>query len=160
MIPVFKYSCKTISHNMILNGKKLSCWIWSALFANASLHTIGRRFLSGRWSDIPDSMVHGANMGPIWGWQDPGGPRVALRNLAIWDVYLWLCAHVSGIIALGTITLVAITDTITHILHHLIKSLQLRDWVDSMTSSKLRCLLQWQMTSKGVSPVIYTPRQK
>ena len=32
----------------------------------------------------PDSKVHGANMGPIWGRQDPGGPHVGLMNLAIW----------------------------------------------------------------------------
>ena len=25
---------------------------------------------------FPDSKVHGANMGPIWGQQDPGGPHV------------------------------------------------------------------------------------
>ena len=25
---------------------------------------------------FPDSKVHGANMGPIWGRQDPGGPHV------------------------------------------------------------------------------------
>ena len=24
----------------------------------------------------PDSKVHGANMGPIWGRQDPGGPML------------------------------------------------------------------------------------
>ena len=29
----------------------------------------------------PDSKVHGANMGPIWGRQDPGGPRLALLTL-------------------------------------------------------------------------------
>ena len=34
---------------------------------------------------IPDSKVHGANMGPIWGWQDPGGPHVGPMNFAIWD---------------------------------------------------------------------------
>ena len=28
----------------------------------------------------PDSKVHGTNMGPIWGRQDPGGPM----NFAIW----------------------------------------------------------------------------
>ena len=33
----------------------------------------------------PDSKVHGANMGPIWGRQDPGGPHVGPMNLAIWD---------------------------------------------------------------------------
>ena len=31
-------------------------------------------------NDVPDSKVHGAHMGPIWGRQDPGGPM----NLAIW----------------------------------------------------------------------------
>ena len=34
----------------------------------------------------PDSKVHGANMGPIWGRQDPGGPHVGPINIAIWDV--------------------------------------------------------------------------
>ena len=34
---------------------------------------------------IPDSKVHGANMGPIWGRQDPGGPHVSPMNFAIWD---------------------------------------------------------------------------
>ena len=35
----------------------------------------------------PDSKVHGANMGPIWGRQDPGGPHVGPMNVAIWDCY-------------------------------------------------------------------------
>ena len=35
--------------------------------------------------NIPDSKVHGANMGPIWGRQDPGGPHVGPMNLVIWD---------------------------------------------------------------------------
>ena len=35
---------------------------------------------------IPDSKVHGANMGPIWGRQDPGGLHVGPKNLAIWVV--------------------------------------------------------------------------
>ena len=33
----------------------------------------------------PDSKIHGANMGPIWGRQDPGGPHVDPMNLAIWE---------------------------------------------------------------------------
>ena len=33
-----------------------------------------------------DSKVHGANMGPIWGRQDPGGPHVGPMDLAIWEV--------------------------------------------------------------------------
>ena len=40
------------------------------------------------WNAIPDSKVHGDNMGPIWGRQDPGGPHVGPMNLAIWDI-LW-----------------------------------------------------------------------
>ena len=32
----------------------------------------------------PDSKVHGASMGPIWGRQDPGGPHVGPMNFAIW----------------------------------------------------------------------------
>ena len=31
-----------------------------------------------------DSKVHGANMGPFWGRQDPGGPHVGPMNLAFW----------------------------------------------------------------------------
>ena len=38
------------------------------------------------FESIPDCKVHGANMGPIWGWQDPGGPHVGPMNLVIWDV--------------------------------------------------------------------------
>ena len=33
---------------------------------------------------FPDSKVHGANMGPIWAQQDPGGPHVGPMNFAIW----------------------------------------------------------------------------
>ena len=32
----------------------------------------------------PDSKIHGTNMGPIWGRQDPGGPHVGPMNFAIW----------------------------------------------------------------------------
>ena len=33
----------------------------------------------------PDSKVHGANMGPVWGRQDPGGSHVGPMNFAIWN---------------------------------------------------------------------------
>ena len=32
----------------------------------------------------PYRKVHGSNMGPIWGRQDPGGPHVGPINFAIW----------------------------------------------------------------------------
>ena len=35
--------------------------------------------------NIPDSKVHGANMGPIWGRQDSCGPHVGPMNFVIWD---------------------------------------------------------------------------
>ena len=38
--------------------------------------------------DNPDSKVHGASMGPIWGRQDPGGPHVGPMNFAIWETQL------------------------------------------------------------------------
>ena len=45
------------------------------------------RFPSQRASNVePDSKVHGANMGPIWGRQDPGGPHVGHMNFAIWGI--------------------------------------------------------------------------
>ena len=37
--------------------------------------------------NIPDSKVHGANIGPIWSRQDSGGPHVGPMNFAIWDVF-------------------------------------------------------------------------
>ena len=36
-----------------------------------------------------DSKFHGANMGPIWGRQDPGGAHVGPMNFAIWEH--WYC---------------------------------------------------------------------
>ena len=32
----------------------------------------------------PDIKVHGANMGTIWGRQDPDGPHVGPMNFEIW----------------------------------------------------------------------------
>ena len=43
---------------------------------------------------FPDSKVHGANMGPIWGRQDPDGPHVCPTNLAIWVVIWCLISEV------------------------------------------------------------------
>ena len=34
--------------------------------------------------NYPDSKVYGANMGPTWGRQDPGGPHVGPMNIVIW----------------------------------------------------------------------------
>ena len=62
---------------------------------------IGSRY-SGSWSGCPDflnclshpdSKVHGANMEPTWGRQDPGGPHVGPMNLAIWAHDCCACGH-------------------------------------------------------------------
>ena len=40
---------------------------------------------TGKTWVIPERKVYGANMGPTWGRQDPGGPYVGPMNLAISD---------------------------------------------------------------------------
>ena len=40
---------------------------------------------------VPDSKVHEANMRPIRGWQDPGGPHVDPMNLVICGVKMGSC---------------------------------------------------------------------
>ena len=47
----------------------------------------------------PDSKVHGANMGSIWGRQDPGGPHVDPMNFAIWDIHFYFWQHFSSLFA-------------------------------------------------------------
>ena len=53
---------------------------------------------SAKWQQFsfslsfPDSKVHGANMGPIWGRQDPGGSHVGPMNFTIWVVN-WTHCH-------------------------------------------------------------------
>ena len=44
----------------------------------------------------PDSKVHGANVGPTWGQQGPGGPHVGPMNLAIW-VCMKVVINYSGV---------------------------------------------------------------
>ena len=39
----------------------------------------------------PNSKVHGANMGPVWGRQDPGGPHVGSMNFAVWAISWETC---------------------------------------------------------------------
>ena len=56
------------------------------------------RFMGPTWGPsgayFPDSKVHGANMGPLWGLQDPGGPHVGPMNLAIWS-YILTCLQIN-----------------------------------------------------------------
>ena len=44
-------------------------------------------FVTLNLSDVyPDSKVHGANMGPIWGRQGPVGPHVGPMNFSFWVI--------------------------------------------------------------------------
>ena len=47
-----------------------------------------------------DSKVYGANMGPIWGRQDPGGPHIGPMNFSIWEVTHWSLGDVEVILQL------------------------------------------------------------
>ena len=70
-------------HRSVLNHGGLAIHIYTPL----SLVIIGSVMtghLIGVKPLLPDSEVYGANMGPIWGRQDPGGPHVGPMNLAIW----------------------------------------------------------------------------
>ena len=56
--------------------------MWDFAYCNFAVQY--RRKLKVKYN-IPDSKVNGANMGPIWGRQDPGGTHVGPMNFAIWD---------------------------------------------------------------------------
>ena len=45
---------------------------------------------------IPDSKVHGANMGSTWDRQDPGGTQVGHMSFAIWDMMQYLLDRLSN----------------------------------------------------------------
>ena len=45
-----------------------------------------------KYEIIPDSKVHGANMGPIWGRQNPGGPHVG-PLMAHWTLLSGMSIH-------------------------------------------------------------------
>ena len=45
---------------------------------------------------FPDSKIHEANMGPIWGRQDPGGAHVGPMNFAIWVLQSYFTSLVLG----------------------------------------------------------------
>ena len=78
----------------------LMAWSWTGYkplpksvmtqFTDVYIHLMPSKMNASGFSDncqenTPDSKVHGANMGPIWGRQDPGGPHVGPMNFVIWD---------------------------------------------------------------------------
>ena len=55
-----------------------------------------------RIQHYPDSKVCGANMGPVWGRQDPGGPHVGRMNIIIWVFILAIWAKSDEMIIINT----------------------------------------------------------
>ena len=57
--------------------------------------------MSSLFATFPDSKVHGANMGPIWGQQDPGGPHVGPMNFVVWVVLHMLYHKISPLFCIA-----------------------------------------------------------
>ena len=85
-----KYACILLNDT---NTADRDC-TWFIDLQPCAIRRVGPGFIQNRTTvhvpvaththNYPDSKVHGANMGPIWGRQDPGGPHVDRMNFAIW----------------------------------------------------------------------------
>ena len=76
----FKYRSHTIYHQGAILTHKTSTIEGITICGNSSRTGKIIRNI------VPDSKVRGANMGPIRGRQDPGGPYVGPMNFAIWGI--------------------------------------------------------------------------
>ena len=65
--------------------RALFCWRYSIVDSDMFTYILQGCF-TGKEAIIPDWKVYGANMGPIWGRQDPGGPHFGPMNFAIWHM--------------------------------------------------------------------------
>ena len=66
-----------ITHQMIIYLQWLNA---ESLLANKNVlkgFQLGGRCTTSQSEAIPESKVHGANMGPIWGQEGPGGPHIS-----------------------------------------------------------------------------------
>ena len=77
----------------------------------------------------PDSKVHGANMGPIWSRQDPGGPHVGSMNFAIRVLFLLVLFFI----------VLRFTNILTFDGVKCITDLQ-NDWIHHKKAKALKCL--------------------
>ena len=67
---------------------------WRTFHIHFQMHFLGRKRVFSiqinfvprhpHGKKYPDSKVHGDNMGPIWGRQDPGGPHIGPMKFAFW----------------------------------------------------------------------------
>ena len=49
-------------------------------------YTVNEKWVHFISMAIPDSKIHGTNMGPTWDLSAPDGPHAGSINFAIWDV--------------------------------------------------------------------------
>ena len=82
------FKCKKRSlydfyNQFFLWGIPIPIWILVYIISTHFIFWVDR-FQGAQSGNHPDSKVHGANMGPTWGRQDPGGPHVGPMDLAIW----------------------------------------------------------------------------
>ena len=106
MKTTLKYNVQIWAVNWFQNVVHFILYAAEYAYVTNVFHDICQQFqlcIVGVWlpvapfSNIPNSKVHGANMGPIWGRQDPGGPHVCPMNFAIWDglplIPTWISNH-------------------------------------------------------------------
>ena len=79
------FVCNTITSSFPTQCVQLTAYITDDILNSADEEMTFIHFTDKY--NIPDSKIHGANVGPTWGRQDPGGPHVGPMNHAIWDVH-------------------------------------------------------------------------
>ena len=86
--------------NIIESGhfNKYSFLLWSVVFMQYNIRFDPMLSIA---NIFPDNKVHGANMGPIWGRQDPDGPHVGPMNLAVWVISHEICTWYYDLICCG-----------------------------------------------------------
>ena len=72
----------SLNHNELIITDAMQTWVRHR-YQPTCCSLISLKFIIETYG--PDSNVYGANMGPIWGPQDPGGPHVGPMNFAIWE---------------------------------------------------------------------------
>ena len=83
-VPGIPGACTTRNFTYLVRGPCKN--VWRKWVSSVFWHTCvsDNKMLTDTAFNYPDSKVHGANMGPIWGRQDPGGPHVSSMNFFIW----------------------------------------------------------------------------
>ena len=101
-VVIKSFSLYWLNDAFMLQGTERNC---HSIKSNQIIETLAYEFIAHVFSEvfmliityplmyIPDSRVHGANMGPTWVLSAPDGPHVGLINLAIRDDYFHIDLH-------------------------------------------------------------------